>query len=205
MQVLLLGVVIVLTVVLCAHFKDKLTYDPLGRAIDYAKESAPASSSTTSESETAQTESFTPGMTPRRQRASTRLADARSTSENLEYFESGNDADSDLSDPSAMQHKFNAQDFNGKAGMEYKDWVAAEAVDPAIVENHKKFVHDRMNTSGGNILGRTYTPDSHDSYDPIPWVGLRRPQAVTINNPTQVPDIDISLYATKPTFTWSSS
>ena len=95
----------------------------------------------------------------------------------------------------------------GAPGMEYKDWVASQAVDATVIKNHAEFVADRQKVVGGNLLGKTMSPDSHDSYDPIPWVGIRgRPQAVSICNPTQIADgSDPKLYASAKKFSWSSN
>ena len=93
----------------------------------------------------------------------------------------------------------------GAPGLEYKDWVTSQSVDPQVLKNHAEFVKDRISDNPQNITGRTYSPDMHDSYDPIFWIGLRRPQAVPVCNPTQVPDTDYNLYETRPKFTWRSS
>ena len=85
----------------------------------------------------------------------------------------------------------------GAADMDYKDYVASQAVDDKVIKNHAQFVRDRkgLGPEGEFITGRTYSPDSHDSYDPIPWIGIRgRPQYVPQCNPTQVPDVDTNLY-----------
>lgn len=116
--------------------------------------------------------------------------------ENAEYFSSV------AGDSSGAVH--GAENF-GTAGVVYDDYLTAVGVDPQAVKNHSEFVKDRFAQNNQNILGRTYSPDSHDSYDPIPWVGIRgRPQAVPVSNPTQVPDVDHDLYASKPAITWRS-
>lgn len=89
----------------------------------------------------------------------------------------------------------------GAPGMDFKDWVMAQSVDPQTIKNHTEFVKDRTK-NGEFMTGRTFTPDSHDSYDPIPWVGLRRPQAVPVGNPDQTPDVDYNLYSNKPGLVW---
>lgn len=122
-------------------------------------------------------------------------------SENAEYFSGPQGADTQSCDD---KFEFAVNEFGGP-GMDFKDWVAAQSVDPQVMKNHTEFVKDRLGSNTQNITGRTYSPDSHDSFDPIPWVGLRRPQAVAVGNPDQVPDIDRSLYENKPKFTWSSS
>ena len=94
----------------------------------------------------------------------------------------------------------------GAPGMEYKDWVASQSIDPTVIKNHAEFVADRQKTSGSNILGKTYSVDSHDSYDPIPWIGIRgRPEPVALCNPTQIADgNDPKLYSAKK-FSWNSN
>jgi hypothetical protein len=93
----------------------------------------------------------------------------------------------------------------GGPGLTYADYVKTQAVDPKILENQAKFVADRNRNPSGNITGRVWSPDRHTSYDPIPWVGFRRPQVVSQCNPTQVPDIDLTRYETRPSFTWQST
>jgi len=91
-------------------------------------------------------------------------------------------------------------------GMEYKDWVQSQALDPQIARTHADYLADRKrNPFTSNVTGPTWTPDYHMSYDPIPWIGLRRPQNVPVCNPTQVPDVDYSLYEDCSKFTWRSS
>lgn len=132
----------------------------------------------------------------------------KAAAEHLEYFENCQDS-ADLKNAMAgdcTDDKFSyAVNSFGAPDLSFSDWVAAQAVETDVIKNHAEFVKDRANTKTQNILGRTYSPDSHESYDPIPWVGLRRPQAVTTCNPTQVPDVNYDLYNAKPTFTWSSS
>jgi len=87
-------------------------------------------------------------------------------------------------------------EYGGK-DMDYKDWVTSQGVDDKVIENHLQFVKDKKGLGPGGefITGRTWSPDSHDSYDPIPWIGIRgRPSAVPQLNPTQVPDLDTSFY-----------
>lgn len=129
--------------------------------------------------------------------------------ENFEYF-------SECQDPTEVKQtldgicdendkfEYAIHEF-GEPGMEFKDWVASQAVDAQVFKNHAEFVKDRFTDNNRLITGRTYSPDSHSSYDPIPWIGLRRPQAVPTCNPTQVPDLDYNLFESRPTFTWRSS
>lgn len=93
----------------------------------------------------------------------------------------------------------------GAPGMEFKDWVASQSVDPTVIKNHAEFVSDRFNNQKQMGTGATYSPDSHDSFDPVPWVGIRgRPQAVAVCNPTQVPDLDENMFARGPKLVWNS-
>lgn len=120
--------------------------------------------------------------------------------QNSEYFAvCGGDSSGELvasacgPNPSTSFAKF---DY-GAPNMDYKEYVASQAVDNKTIENHLEFVRDRkgLGPEGEFITGRTYSPDSHDSYDPVPWVGIRgRPQAVPQCNPTQVPDLDTNLF-----------
>ena len=95
----------------------------------------------------------------------------------------------------------------GAPNMSYKDFVASQAVDDQVIENHMQYVRDRrgLGPEGEFITGRTYSPDSHDSYDPIPWQGIRgRPQGVAQCNPTQVPDVDTNLFkGNRPYCLWT--
>lgn len=96
-----------------------------------------------------------------------------------------------------------ANSLYGGNGRSYKDWVKSQAIDSTVVSNHDEYIKDQM--KNGNMVGRTWSPDSHDSVDPIPWVGIRgRPQAVPICNPTQVPDVDMSWYAKGDVLTWKT-
>jgi hypothetical protein len=93
----------------------------------------------------------------------------------------------------------------GAPGMEYKDWVASQSIDPTVIKNHAEFVADRQKLSGSNILGKTMSPDNH-SADQILWWGLRRPQAVPVCNPTQISSQmdNLDWYDVKPKFNWDS-
>lgn len=105
-------------------------------------------------------------------------------------------------EPDNKQH--DASEISHDEG-DYSEWIASQAVDRQVIKNHSDFVKDRLTNDTQNTIGRTYSPDSHMSYDPTPWLGLRRPQAVKVDNPTQVVDVDYDLYSKKPTFTWTSS
>lgn len=117
----------------------------------------------------------------------------RAVQEQLEHFAvcGGNDGiKCENVDMSYGQNEF------GAPGMDYNSWVASQAVDDQVIKNHSEFVQDRMYNKVF-WTGRVYTPDSHDSYNPLPWTGLRRPIQAPQCNPTQVPDVDISLYDEK--------
>lgn len=119
--------------------------------------------------------------------------------EQLEYFASCKDTDETskaLDCVCGDNEKFSfAENDYGAPGMDYKAYVTSQAVDDKVIKNHLAYVEERKGLGPeGEFTGRTYSPDSHDSYDPIPWVGLRRPQYVSQCNPTQVPDLDSNLY-----------
>jgi hypothetical protein len=86
----------------------------------------------------------------------------------------------------------------GSPNASYQDFVASQAVDDKVIQNHLQFVRDRKGLGNDEFTtGRTYTPDSHDSYDPVPWSGIRgRPQGIPGGpcNPSQIPDLDTNLF-----------
>lgn len=128
-------------------------------------------------------------------------------SSNLEYFEGcGSPVDKAALDTMCTNDDFSyaVNDF-GANGASYSDWVASQAVDPAVLKNHAEFVQDRLENQQQWATSSAYSPDSHDSYDPIPWSGLMRPQSVPVCNPTQVPDVDVNLYAKCQKLRWTSS
>lgn len=82
----------------------------------------------------------------------------------------------------------------------------SEQIEPEVHKNHKEFVKDLVGPHTRNLTDRSRSMATHDSYNPgPPWVGLRRPQAVPIDNPTQVIDVDMSHFSEVPTFSWSST
>ena len=112
-----------------------------------------------------------------------------------EYFASGAAAaDSMVSTDADIQGC--GQDF-ANTGAPFTDWVKANAIDNTLIANHTQFVNDTG--TRGTYTGRTYTADMHDSYDPIKWVGLMRPQNVPVGNPDQIPDLDRTLYSNEQT------
>jgi hypothetical protein len=134
-----------------------------------------------------------------------------SLSENAEHFEScRNSAEDTARALDCMcdgddKFEYAVNEF-GAPGMEYKDWVASQAVDSTVIKNHAEFVADRQKLAGQNILGATMSPDSHSSDTIVKWQGLRRPQAVAVCNPTQISDsVNLAAYDLKPKFNWDSS
>jgi hypothetical protein len=122
------------------------------------------------------------------------------TKENVEHFSS---ARSECTPCAGDDYPYAVNEF-GAPGMSYKDWVATQSVDAAVIKNHAEFVKDRVKTKGANLIGATYSPDSHTS-DQVHWIGLRRPQAVRVDNPTQVPDMNLDWFDKKAKFSWDSS
>lgn len=164
----------------------------------------------------ANTPAATEGYKARINRAPTSPADAsyegmaqRGLKENQEYFTTCGGADDVKKALDCVcgdtDQAFAKFDY-GAENMDYKDYVASQAVDDKVIENHLQFVRDRkgLGPEATFVTGRVFSPDSHDSYDPIPWVGLSRPQYVQQCNPTQVPDIDTNLYkGRRPYCFWS--
>lgn len=87
--------------------------------------------------------------------------------------------------------------FAGKAS--YMDWVGSNLISADMLASHEEYVKSDVPLLG---TGRLITSDAHDSYNPLPWVGLFRPQRVPVGNPDQIPDIDISMYSEHPTIRW---
>lgn len=95
---------------------------------------------------------------------------------------------------------YSETDFDGGS---YVDYAATMGVDEQVHQDHAEFIKDMNLQRNHNVAGAMMV-DAHDSYDPIPWIGIRgRPQAVEADedNVTQLPDIDKSLYA-KDTLRW---
>ena len=136
--------------------------------------------------------------------------EANATRENAEHFAGcANDTASksalDCMCADGKDFEYATNDF-GAPDMDFKDWVTSQAVDRAVLKNHAEFVQDRLDNERQTVTGRTYSPDSNDSYDPQPWLGIRgRPQAVAVCNPTQVSDMDVNLFEKKQKVVWSTS
>jgi len=128
--------------------------------------------------------------------------ESSSQTEQFEYFQTcGNDADEikKVTDcVCAGQDSFTfAENEYGSKGLDYKTYMTSQGVGQDVIKNHQQYLSDRTTleqTGAVFVTGRTYSPDSNDSYDPIPWIGLRRPEYVKMCNPTQVPDVDVNLY-----------
>jgi hypothetical protein len=129
------------------------------------------------------------------------------TMENAEYFTqcpSNKDVDNSCNacDPSG-QYTYAVNEFGG-AGLAYSDFVTSQAVDPQIIQNHAAFVSDQAANNNQNITGRTYSPSQEvDSYQGIPFQGLRRPEAVSQCDPDQVPDLSYDWFSKKSTISWN--
>ena len=169
--------VVVVIVLIYAAYRMKLRYD------EEDEEKAP--------------ETFTQRRRPKQYKVT---PEQRALGENLEYFEDNHGTGAAGAGCSTKY----SDNLYGVAGDDYVDYVRKHSVEAEVEMHHREFVKDRLSGQAENqiITGRTYSPDSHQSYDPIPWVGLMRPQAVPIGDPDQVPDVDLSLYSTKRTLRW---
>ena len=80
----------------------------------------------------------------------------------------------------------------GSKDADFSDYIKGQAIDKEVIDNHRKYMSEKK-YSQGSIR---FAPDMNESYNPIPWIGLRRPQAVPVGNPDQVPDVDKTYYNT---------
>jgi hypothetical protein len=136
--------------------------------------------------------------------------EATANQDNIDYYQTCGytaGARAPCTDPCNGDNEYAVHEY-GSAGLDFKDWAAAQAIDPQVVKNHGEFIKDRLaNSKTDNITGRTYSPSEHDSYNPINgWVGiLGRPQMVKVCNPQQVNDVNPAVYATEQRMKWKSS
>lgn len=130
--------------------------------------------------------------------------EAGALAETVEHFQGCMNGPSVMPDVNSCDGTFDyAVNAFGAPGMEYKDWVATQAVDPAVIKNHAEFVKDRVGQGSQIITGRTYAMPDHESYQPVPWIGIRaRPTRVAICNPTQMTDADVGYYPLKQKLIW---
>ncbi len=109
-------------------------------------------------------------------------------------------------DPCTSDLEYATHNFGG-VNMSFADWAKAQSIDPQVMKNHDEFIRDRLDYSKtNNIVGRTYSPDTHDGYNEQKWVGIRgRPVAVKVCNPSQLAEANQAVYASKSRITWDSS
>lgn len=98
---------------------------------------------------------------------------------------------------------FASSDY-GLPGSTFTEWAIDQTLDPRIIESNREFVADRLGNPQ-TWTGATYSPDRHDTYDPVPWRGLARPTRVGVDSPDQIPDIDIGRYPASKKFVWDST
>jgi hypothetical protein len=136
--------------------------------------------------------------------------EATANQENTDYYQTCGSPVGEragCTDPCMGDNEYAVYNY-GSEGLDFKDWAAAQAIDPQVVKNHGEFIKDRLaNSKTDNITGRTYSPSEHDSYNPINgWVGITgRPQMVKVCNPQQVNDVNPAVYATEQRIKWKSS
>ena len=137
--------------------------------------------------------------------------EANAISENAEHFSGcANDgaakAALDCLCADGGDFSYATNDF-GVPGGDFKDWVTNQAVDSAVLKNHAEFVSDRLDNTRQNATGRTYSPSQGSDMEisQSHWIGLRRPQAVAVCNPTQVTQSEPSNFTQTAKFTWSST
>jgi hypothetical protein len=88
---------------------------------------------------------------------------------------------------------------SGGATYDYGAVLTEQVADARMADNHRKFVKELKPFTGAGGRMR----DNHEeafSQSAIPWVGLRRPQAVPQYNPTQLTEADHTTYADNKKF-----
>ena len=162
------------------------------------------------ESDTGESFSMDPKTVKRMQLYKTSSPEVAATREQAEYFVGSSTADREtMTDTNDFEYAKN--DF-GSDGGDYKNFIMNEAVDPAMIKNHAEFVKDRIK-SPYNITGATFSPTKRqeiaESSQSIPWLGLRRPEALPGGTASlasrQIPDVDNAEFSKGPTFIWKSS
>lgn len=98
--------------------------------------------------------------------------------------------------PVGNEKDYSVEDYGGEKS--YMDWVGDKLISPDMYRNHEEYVQNDISRLG---TGRTISYDMHDSYDPIKWAGLYRPQRLpqeAEGTPDAIPDLDKSLYSVGP-------
>lgn len=141
-----------------------------------------------------------PSMQPRQTNLSQRgLAqsgvdpDRIAEAEREAWYASDASTDAFASDPAMASGRADDATFGGAAeGMDYSRYTTDQVVDPRMRENHRKWVEEMGPWSGStrNIdnLDEAMEASSH-------FLGLRRPQMVPVDNPTQVTELGPEHYA----------
>jgi hypothetical protein len=70
--------------------------------------------------------------------------------------------------------------------VDWKDYIATQAIGADVVKNHQGFVQDVLANNRG--LRRPTMVDSHESFEPTAWTGLRRPERIPLNEPGSLVD-----------------
>lgn len=95
-------------------------------------------------------------------------------------------------------YAFAKNDF-GSPGATYEDYMTSQAVSIESVKNHAAFVEGVKSNLPQHKLGRPTMPDTHESYSPVDWVGLRPPRAVQMHgDPKQIADMDQDWFRKQP-------
>ncbi len=86
--------------------------------------------------------------------------------------------------------------YHSKApAMDYDGYVTDLVVEPRVKDNHKKWAKEMEPWSGG-----LRQVDDLDMSNYVDYIGLRRPQAVAVYNPTQLTEIGTSDLASNKKF-----
>jgi hypothetical protein len=105
-----------------------------------------------------------------------RHAEGRTINENVEHFNSG--------------HGFGTDQVGDRA-TDFDELLTKMGAGQDIIDSQAEFASGLTTQS---TVGAALRLGDHESYAPVAWVGLRRPEAVPIGDPDQTPDLDISYF-----------
>jgi hypothetical protein len=85
----------------------------------------------------------------------------------------------------------------GDKGTSYMDWLGGNLISPEMEKNHQEYISKDIALIG---VGRAMSYDQNDSYNPVDWTGLRRPQNVPFSGTAdQIADMDHSIFMDRST------
>jgi hypothetical protein len=119
-----------------------------------------------------------------------RIADA----EREAWYSSGADVETFATDPSSGNYSADPSSSGDPSGMDYARYTTDSIVDPRMRENHRKWVEEMGPWSGS--LRPNDVDDMNEALEASThFSGLRRPQQVPVDNPTQVTELGPEHYS----------